>query len=496
MSPRKLQNEIKQDFRVDEAVWSVYRTTILDNFAEINYEDLSDHLLREYNRKIINLGLSQNLMFSPFDSGFRFLGDTIIEPAITGFAYPNETLTAPSGSSYLWTIDEENRGTNQTFIPTVYDIGKTVTCLVGGATTYSTTIWHPSDIPAVKNFWWAAQGAYNTIANGVTDENAILYITPYGGYSAVSLARNGAYNGKAYYSSMDSYCRWNNVNSRWEYYITYGDENSQSGTSLTDATYPWDATWNPFTSTFARQTTTYDVAATDGQSVTGWRDIIGGEDATAAAPNAGLYESDDLDTPSIKFDPVGNSNDFFTLTVAQRSVFNSKNYCYIFAGAQDPLATESGGSGGDLTHGVVGINRFSLGSRPKVGLVSKLDTGSNRSFGARAGLNTNTTFSANFIPTNTNYNVLATEALYGIGSLRLRVNGSEAASTAITVETPNNTTSASYIGAYNSNTSTNFNGYMTAVILAAGDSPLSATDRSRIERFIGLLDSGIDIPLV
>ena len=137
---------------------------------------------------------------------------------------------------------------------------------------------------------------------------------------------------------------------------------------------------------------------------------------------------------------------------------------------------------------MVGINRSSLGSRPKVGLVTKIDVAGNLVFGARAGLNTNTTFSANLNPSNTNYNVLVTEALYGIGSLRLRVNGNQAASTAITVETPNSTTSPSYIGAYNSNTTTNFNGYMTAVILAAGDSPLSDTDRSRIERFIGLLD--------
>jgi hypothetical protein len=66
----------------------------------------------------------------------------------------------------------------------------------------------------------------------------------------------------------------------------------------------------------------------------------------------------------------------------------------------------------------------------------------------------------------------------------------------ISTTLPDNTTANSFIGAYLSTTTNNFNGYMTAIILAAGDSPLSATDRSRIERFIGLLDSGIDIPLV
>lgn len=77
MSPRKLQNEIKQDFRTDGSVWSGYRDTIVNNFATINYQDLSDHLLREFNRKVDNLGLSTTLFFEPFDAGFRFLGVSI-----------------------------------------------------------------------------------------------------------------------------------------------------------------------------------------------------------------------------------------------------------------------------------------------------------------------------------------------------------------------------------------------------------------------------------
>lgn len=77
MSPRKLQNEIKQDFRADNSVWSTYRTTIVNNFATTDYQDLSDHLLREFNRKIENLGLNESLLFTPFDAGFRFLGVSI-----------------------------------------------------------------------------------------------------------------------------------------------------------------------------------------------------------------------------------------------------------------------------------------------------------------------------------------------------------------------------------------------------------------------------------
>lgn len=77
MSPRKLQNEIKQDFRADNSVWSTYRTTIVNNFAATDYQDLSDHLLREFNRKIVDLGMNEELLFTPFDAGFRFLGVSI-----------------------------------------------------------------------------------------------------------------------------------------------------------------------------------------------------------------------------------------------------------------------------------------------------------------------------------------------------------------------------------------------------------------------------------
>lgn len=96
MSPRGLQNEIKQNFEADEATWLNYRDSIINNFATINYQDLSDHLLREFNRKIINLGLNEDLMFAPFDSGFRFLGNSISAAAyVAALKAAGATVTAP-----------------------------------------------------------------------------------------------------------------------------------------------------------------------------------------------------------------------------------------------------------------------------------------------------------------------------------------------------------------------------------------------------------------
>jgi hypothetical protein len=102
MSPRKLQNEIKQDFRADNSVWSAYRTTIINNFAETNYQDLSDHLLREFNRKIMDLGLNEDLLFTPFDAGFRFLGVSIGgDTSLFTYFQPDgiSTYNRPDGTS-------------------------------------------------------------------------------------------------------------------------------------------------------------------------------------------------------------------------------------------------------------------------------------------------------------------------------------------------------------------------------------------------------------
>jgi hypothetical protein len=205
-----------------------------------------------------------------------------------------------------------------------------------------------------------------------------------------------------------------------------------------------------------------------------WRDIIGGLNALSSSSNAGLFESTDLDTKSIKFD----STDYFSLQPEQRPVFNSQNCCYIFAGAQDTART-----GGDVTHGVFSINRTS--TIPKLGLFTR--SSSSSLFAASASSNNSTAVNATST-SNANYNVLTAESLFSSGSLNLRVNGSQTATTAISTTVPNNTISGAFIGAGTSNSTTNFNGYMTAIILAADSSPLSATDRSRIERFIGLLD--------
>lgn len=76
--PRLLEHSIHSDFNTGLEVWSGYKQEIIDYYdSGINRIDLDDHLTREYNRKISNLGLSTGLLIQPFDAGFRYIGSGI-----------------------------------------------------------------------------------------------------------------------------------------------------------------------------------------------------------------------------------------------------------------------------------------------------------------------------------------------------------------------------------------------------------------------------------
>jgi hypothetical protein len=83
--------------------------------------------------------------------------------------------------------------------------------------------------------------------------------------------------------------------------------------------------------------------------------------------------------------------------------------------------------------------------------------------------------------------------------MALRINGSEDAfnDSLDLFTTTDGTSTTSYIGATTSS-SVNFNGDITAIILASNTGEtdvMSEIDRNRIERFIGIL-GGLDIPLI
>jgi hypothetical protein len=510
MGPRYLQSQIHSDYSTGSNAWTEYRNSIKTMYdASTSKVDFTDHLIREYNRKIDRLNQPTGLFIAPYDGGFRFIGNTITSAgSIEGFAYPSEQLTAPSGSSYLWRIDGENRGINQIFTPTVYDIGKTVTCLVGGTTTYTTTVWHPRDIPSVKAFWWAARNAYNVIGNDFTDENRTIELAGFPDLVRFATTNpnqtyttNSTQNGKNFYKygsfngvtgRYTAEVFWDSVNSRWTlYYQAELDDSGEGHATMEkygvgDTTYPWQATWADGTVTGTA--TTLTTLATDGQTVPTWDDIISNRRVTASSANIALKEDTDLGTPSLRFD----STDFYTVPISARTIYNDKRWGYIFAGAKD-----SNPNGGDASHSIVSINR-SLAAT-KIGLRTRSNTSNLFTALTRPNSLFGSDLVVNGSNNNSNYNVLVNECLWSDGRIALRINGSEDAfrDNFGSTSSSDNTSTTSYIGATTSS-SINFNGDITAIILASNTGEtdvMSEIDRNRIERFIGIL-GGLDIPLI
>lgn len=79
MHPRLLQNEIHENFSTGSGVWIAFQTGI-ESLYEESHQDLNDHLIREFNKKIRDLGQPSGLYFIPNDAGLRFLGELSSEP--------------------------------------------------------------------------------------------------------------------------------------------------------------------------------------------------------------------------------------------------------------------------------------------------------------------------------------------------------------------------------------------------------------------------------
>ena len=80
--PRRLQQIIHQEFRADLGVWFQLQAQVIAISTQngIRTHDINDHLIREYNRRVVRLGLADdnfdpnNLIIDPHDAGFRYLG--------------------------------------------------------------------------------------------------------------------------------------------------------------------------------------------------------------------------------------------------------------------------------------------------------------------------------------------------------------------------------------------------------------------------------------
>lgn len=238
----------------------------------------------------------------------------------------------------------------------------------------------------------------------------------------------------------------------------------------------WSSLSNVFTSVSP------DVAATNGQAVRRWSEIISGTQANQATGiSQPLYRSTGQSgNPSIEFD---GSNDFMSLP-SNSAVLQNKSQAYIIAGVRDTAP-----SGGASIHTAIYYSN-GTDTNPRLGIYTKV--GSNFTAAARR-LDADATATAGSA-NNSNYNVLAAHGDYSNGFVRLRVNGSVVASTALaggSGSTSNTVTLNARIGSAAS--SEYLTGHQTCACVI--NASITATELSQIERYIGLF-GGLNIPLV
>jgi hypothetical protein len=226
-----------------------------------------------------------------------------------------------------------------------------------------------------------------------------------------------------------------------------------------------------------------DVLATNGQTVRRWTEII---NSTQADQTIGvsqpLYQATGQSgNPAIQFD---GSNDYLNMG-ANSTVLQNKTVAYLICGFRETSPT-AGSSSHMLMHYSVNTP-----SNPRLSLYSRRSGNNFAAIGRRLdGETAVIALSAN----NSNYNVLASHADFSTGTLRLRVNGSVLATTAMTSSgsTSNTPSLDSSIGGYVSFIEPAF-GFMTAACVV--NASVTATELSQIERYIGLF-GGLNIPLV
>lgn len=87
MGPRELQQQIHSTFSPITGVWSDFQSQIIVLYqATSGYADFNNHLLREYNRKVYDFGMT-GLAFTPHDAGYRFLGTSIAAIPDSGYVF-------------------------------------------------------------------------------------------------------------------------------------------------------------------------------------------------------------------------------------------------------------------------------------------------------------------------------------------------------------------------------------------------------------------------
>jgi hypothetical protein len=339
----------------------------------------------------------------------------LVAPSVTGFAYPQETLTSSIGTwlgypapsfTYQWFVNSISRvgATASTFQPLLTDIGLSIFCRVtatnsaGSSTSNSNTVtcWHPNQIASVARFWSARSNVLNSVSP--------------------------------------------------------------------------------------------DVAATNDQTVRRWTDVISGAtaDQTVGSDQPIYRATGQSSGPSLQFD---GTNDRMTLSGTTLDVFRNVGTGYIFVGFRDTNRT-----GGTNSHVPIEF-RDGTNTKSRLTIVTRSGASDFRFSAVSVRVDNGTDTIAYGSTSDDNYNVLTAEALYSSGVLNLRRNGSQDGTANFPASGNTSNTASSNATICNISNLSGFYapGHITSIICA--NQLLSATNRSRIERYIGLM-GGLNIPLV
>ena len=228
-----------------------------------------------------------------------------------------------------------------------------------------------------------------------------------------------------------------------------------------------------------------EVEATDGQTVRRWRDQSANAFAfdQSTGANQPLRQTTEVSgNDTVQFDGVDD-----ILDGGPNSVIRNKQFGYMIVACADTNRT-----GGNDRHAVLQVSTNAIGGAAVWMAMFTRFNGNNFAVGSRRRF-TDSVSSAES-PSESGYHVLSGEARWSAGSLRLRVDGTQVSADDDISSGPSQNADSPTIRVGSSGVRP-FPGHVAFALVAAPDSEWTATQRSRIERYAGLL-IGKDIPLV
>jgi len=230
-----------------------------------------------------------------------------------------------------------------------------------------------------------------------------------------------------------------------------------------------------------------NIAATNGQSVRRWNDLIASypSDQITSIDQPIYRSTGQSGNPSLEFYGV---DDILTLSNStELSTFSNVASGYVIIGCRDTNPT-----GGSSFHVPFSMNLPGVSGGTRVAVVTKISASS--TFAIFVTRTTDLT-STTGVASNNAYHVHTAEMLFSAGVLNQRLDGTQV-STANFLAASNSSAVSSTTGGIGDSptfSSQDFQGHICCIILV--NQSLSATNRSRLERYAGLFGN-LNIPLV